>query len=210
MSGPNNDKNELYEELPEVGNRYQGKQKHEFDLRYGPAFDRIRIDNRLKHVGSSVAAVEIHKIQAALDYSSTREDIAADKVGMIGLSYGGFFTLFAAAADTRIKAAYSSCFINDRFVYDWPDFTWFNAGNAMPDAEVCGLVCPRPLHLEVGVRDELFLYEHARRPLEQVQALYESLNVKDRLSVAAFDGTHELDADDRAIEWFLSAVTGAG
>ncbi|MCD9025784.1 alpha/beta hydrolase family protein [Cohnella silvisoli] len=177
---------------------------------YGPKYDRINMDKQLKQIGSSIAALEIYKIQKCLDYLLSRDDINAAKVGMIGLSYGGFYTLFATAVDTRIKAAYSSCFINDRFVYDWPDFTWFNSGNTFLDAEVCGLICPRVLHIEVGKNDDLFDYKHAIKEMDKVAALYDQLNVGDRLSREIFHGSHELDVNDKAIDWFCLAVRSIG
>ncbi|MGO4697136.1 dienelactone hydrolase family protein [Paenibacillus sp. 2TAB26] len=173
---------------------------------YGPPYDRASIDRQLKQVGSSIAAVEIYKIQRSLDYLLSRNDIAADQVGMIGLSYGGFYTLFTAAADTRIKAAYSSCFFNDRFRYDWSDFTWFNAGNKFLDAEIAGLICPRFLHIEVGKKDELFHYAHALKELDKLAVPYGQLNIMHRLSREVVDGAHELDINDRAMEWFCQAV----
>ena len=80
---------------------------------------------------------------------AAREDIDGDRIGMIGLSYGGFYTLFAAALDVRIGAAVSSCFFNNRKMYDFVDWVWFNAANQFMDAEVGALVCPRPLYVEV-------------------------------------------------------------
>lgn len=166
---------------------------------YGPKYDRGQIDKQLKQLGSSITAIEIYKLQNSLNYLLSRDDIDAAKVGMIGLSYGGFYTLYMAAVDTRIKAAYSSCFINNRFIYDWPDFTWFNSGNTFLDAEVCGLICPRYLHIEVGKNDELFNYEHAIKEMEKVAKRYEQLNIKDRLSSEVYEGGHELNTNDQGI-----------
>ncbi|GGD52470.1 dienelactone hydrolase family protein [Paenibacillus nasutitermitis] len=169
---------------------------------YGPEFNRVQYDNQLKQVGSSIAAVEIHKIQRALDYLTARPDIDGSRVGMIGLSYGGFYTMFTSAVDTRIKAVYSSCFINNRFVVDWPDFTWFNAGSRFLDAEVCSLIAPRFLYLEVGRHDDLFLHKDAQPEIDKVAALYKLLNLEDRFASKAFDGGHELDPDNEGIERF--------
>jgi len=175
---------------------------------YGPAQQRNHYDHQLKHLGSSIAAVEIYKIQRALDYLISRDDIDGSKVGMIGLSYGGFYTLFTAALEPRINAAYSSCFINDRFKFDWPDFTWFNAANRFFDAEIAALIAPRFLFLEVGVRDELFLYEYAQPEIDKVAAYYRNLKLEHRFSASAFDGVHELNPDNAGIERFCQVVKG--
>jgi hypothetical protein len=175
---------------------------------YGPEHQRNVYDNQLKHLGSSITAVEIFKIQRALDYLISRPDIDSSKIGMIGLSYGGFYTLYTAALDTRIKAAYSSCFINNRFVIDWPDFTWFNAGNRFLDAEIGALIAPRHLYLEVGIRDELFQYAHARPEIDKIAALYQKLNIAHRFYAKAFDGEHELDLANDGIESFCNVLKG--
>lgn len=51
-------------------------------------------------------------------------EIDADRVAMIGLSYGGYFTLHTMAADNRIKAGYCAGVFNDRDVYDWADWSY--------------------------------------------------------------------------------------
>ncbi|RAV19624.1 alpha/beta hydrolase family protein [Paenibacillus contaminans] len=168
----------------------------------GPEYHRHRYDNQLKQLGSSIAAVEIYKIQKALDYLISRPDVDSTRIGMIGLSYGGFYTMFTAALDTRIRAAYSSCFINDRFVADWQDFTWFDSGNTMLDAEICAFVAPRFLYLEAGTRDETFLHVHARREMDKVAEVYGRLNLPHRFCGKSFDGGHELDPQDEGIERF--------
>ena len=75
---------------------------------------------------------------------------------MMGLSYGGCYTLYTAAIDTRIDAAVSSCFFNERNRYLWSDWSYFGFMNEFNDAEVCALICPRALMIEVGDSDTLF------------------------------------------------------
>jgi len=72
---------------------------------YEVDFNRRRIDARLKRVGSSVTAVEIFALQKILDYFEQKEYVS--EFGMIGLSYGGFYTLFTAAVEKRIKSCIS-------------------------------------------------------------------------------------------------------
>lgn len=175
---------------------------------FGPSHQRNVFDHQLKLMGSSIVAVEIYKIQRALDYLAARPDLDDSRVGMIGLSYGGFYTLFTAALEPRIKAAYSSCFINDRFRIDWPDFTWRDAANRFLDAEIAALIAPRFLFLEVGIRDELFLYEHAQPEIDKVAAYYRQLKLEHRFWQNAFDGVHELDPNNAGIEQFCKVVRG--
>lgn len=70
---------------------------------------------------------------------------------MMGLSYGpGRHTLYTAALDTRIDAAVSSCFFNERKRYLWSDWSYFGFMNEFNDAEVAALICPRAFMIEVG------------------------------------------------------------
>lgn len=120
---------------------------------FGPDNCRNDIDNGLKQLGSSITALEIYCIQKCLDYFET-EEYCNQCFGMAGLSYGGFYTLFSAAADTRIKAALASSQFNDRATYNWYDWVWFNSANQFFDAQVGALVCPRALRIEVGDKDD--------------------------------------------------------
>ncbi len=62
-------------------------------------------DGQLKQLGSSSAALEIFKILRAVDYISANRSVDTSRIGIEGLSYGGFYTMFTAAVDQRFKAA---------------------------------------------------------------------------------------------------------
>lgn len=167
----------------------------------GPKHDRAWYDRRLKHMGSSIAALEVNRISRCLDYFACRKDIDPSRIGMIGLSYGGFYTLLAAAADTRIRAALTSCFFSNRRFYDWPDVQWQNAMNLFQDAETAMLVCPRALYIEVGAKDELFDIKHPPAEAAKVRAVYDRLGIPDRFAYREHPGGHELDQADDGIEF---------
>ena len=145
--------------------------------------------------------MELTCLQRALDALTARPDIDGARVGMIGLSYGGFHTLFAAAADPRIRVAVSSCFFNDRRKYGRTDWGWFNAANTFFDAEVAGLVCPRALYIEMGENDPLITVEGARREAPKVRAIYERLGIPERFCYHEHPGVHELDMVDGGIDF---------
>ncbi len=68
----------------------------------------------MKQLGGSIAAFELACLARGSYYLVTRSEVDPERVGMLGLSYGGFFALYAAAADPRIGVTLSSCFFNDR------------------------------------------------------------------------------------------------
>lgn len=173
---------------------------------FGPEYNRQTIDQQLKQLGGSITALEIFKIRRSIDYFLTREDIIHNQIGMIGLSYGGFYTLFTTAVDLRIQAALSSCFFNNRHIYGWHDWTWFNSANTFFDAEVCALICPRPLYIEVAKNDELFDVKYAAPEYKKVMRIYEQLGVSQSLKYKEFNGVHELDKDNEGISFICNKI----
>lgn len=175
--------------------------------RFGPDHEKNVIDRRLKQVGGSLAALDLYRILRSVDYFSTHRAIDSSRIGMAGLSYGGFFTLYSAALDTRFRAVLSSCFFNNRKKYDYPDWVWFDAANRMLDAEVGALICPRPLFIEVGKEDELFHIRHARPEVRKLKAYYESLGVLDRFCYEEHAGGHEFNKTDHGIDFLYKHLT---
>lgn len=168
---------------------------------FGPKYDKDNVDRDLKQIGGSLAALELYRISRSLTYFTRRKDIDPARIGMIGLSYGGFYTLFAAALDPRIRVALSSCFFNDRRTYGWPDWSWFNSANRLLDAEVGALVCPRPLYIEVGRKDDLFDVRRARPEARKLATFYHTLGLAERFRYKEHAGGHELDRADDGIDF---------
>ncbi len=159
-----------------------------WDDTYGVDYDRKAIDARLKRVGSSVAAVELHGIFSVLDYFEKQDYVS--NFGMVGLSYGGFYTLYTAALDTRIKSAVSCAFFNERKRYAYSDWTWFSSAKMLDDAEISCLIYPRKLCIELGTRDDLFSFHSGKKEFERLQNLCSDVGC-DWLSFVEFDGIHE-------------------
>ena len=164
---------------------------------YHVLYSRQAIDARLKRVGSSVAAVEIYAIRKILDYFETKEYVK--NFGMVGLSYGGFYTLFTTAIDTRIKAAVSCSFFNTRDSFFATDWTWQNSAEKFDDAEVACLVYPRDLCIEVGTKDELFHCKGAEKSFERLKRKCAAVGT-DWVKFIEFEGTHEFCKEDEPLK----------
>ncbi len=164
--------------------------------------ERAATDSALKQVGSSITATELYCLQTVLDYFEKQPYVDADQIGMAGLSYGGFYTLFLTALDTRIKRALSVCFFNDRYALNWLDWTWFDAGNTFLDAEVALLCAGRPLTVVVGDHDPVFTVDGAKA---EYKRLAEYLRGRDTswLTFTVFDGEHEFVKEDAVIRQAL-------
>jgi dienelactone hydrolase len=169
--------------------------------------DRRKLDEELRYVGTSILALELYKIARAVDEIVKRPEVDPERIGMMGLSYGGCYTLYATALDTRIKAAVSSCYFNERARYLWPDWSYFNFLNEFADAELCALICPRPFLIEVGEKDELFTIDGARSEAERARVYWDKLGVPERFVFEAFDGVHEFKGD-RAYDFVRPYLKG--
>jgi uncharacterized protein len=106
-------------------------------------------------------------IGAALDYLSTRQDVAEERYGILGLSMGGEEALHAAAGDERIGAVVSegagigtygdSIAAGSHAVERIVNWTQFAAVDLLSDASqpesinrTIGLIAPRPVLLIAG------------------------------------------------------------
>lgn len=166
---------------------------------------RQTFDNSFKQVGGSIAALEIYCLKRCLDYFDTCS-FTNGKYGMIGLSYGGFYTLYTAAAEPRILAALSCSHFNDREKYNWADKCFQNASNTFLDAQVGALVCPRFLRIEVGDNDELFDPQGAVRAYKQLKKYY--VEAPAQLEFNIFKGVHEFcpHGDDTGIDKIIDIL----
>ena len=172
--------------------------------KYGVSFDRGNIDARLKRVGSSIAAVELYGLMRILDYFESKENVL--NFGMVGLSYGGFYTLFLSAIDKRIRSAISCSFFNTRDQISWSDWTWFGAAEKFDDAEIACMVYPRKLCIEIGTNDTLFDVTHGVASYEKILELCRDVDT-DWLSLITFEGTHEFCKDDAPIQALIDEIS---
>lgn len=168
---------------------------------YEVEFDRASIDANLKRVGSSITAIEVYALIKILDYFERREYVK--NFGMVGMSYGGFYTLFTTALDTRIKSAVSSSFFNTRDVVGWSDWVWQDSAYKFDDSEVACLVYPRRIHLAIGDNDELFKFKHSEESFERIKEICEDVGT-DWVKFQIYEGTHEFIKDDEAINTLIN------
>ena len=168
-------------------------------------FTRGEIDKNLKRFGMSITAVEIKGIMNALSYLVGLDFIDGERIGMTGISYGGYFTLHTMAADTRIKAGFSNACFNDRNVYPWAGWTYPNSANTFHDAEVAALCAPRKLYVAVGKEDTVFDYQSAIPEAERVKKYFASAGCPENFVFSAWDGGHTVPDNDEGFDFMFSA-----
>lgn len=173
------------------------------DEAYGATFDRNLVDGRLRQLGGSITALELYMLKGSIDYFLENENMNAERVGAAGLSYGGMYTLFLSAIDTRIKSAYSSSWVNDCFTHSRPDWSYKDMQNRFTVTEIGALVAPRAMVVAMGTDDELFDYKITERVCEDIKAYYNEYGAADKLNTVIFPLGHVIDTEDTEIELML-------
>src|SRR6202000_2161818 len=72
-------------------------------------------DGRTGHYNSwhpPLMAWRVYDVVRSIDWIETRQELHAARVGCMGISNGGECTIYAAALDTRIRAAFASGSLN--------------------------------------------------------------------------------------------------
>ena len=120
-----------------------------------------------------------------------------DRVGMVGISYGGTVTLFTAALDQRVAAAVVSGYFSS-----WAEshkMPWNMCGSQvafgqlgrLEHEDLGSLIAPRPLLIESGTEDYLFPVATAAESVRRTRLVYESQGASDRLAHDIFEGEHQ-------------------
>ena len=168
---------------------------------------RNRMDSRLRLVGTSLTAVEIAKITRSLDVILMRPEIDSKRVAMVGLSYGGYYALVTPAVEPRIRCVVSSCYFGvqegryDRDELSVPsDFQFTDRFSLLKDPEIVALICPRPLEIQAGSKDDNDHREPGRLQAPQTAEYYEKLGKGSDFRFAVIEGGHEWFSDS-GWEW---------
>ena len=170
-------------------------------------YNRQQLDASLKRFGLSITGLEITFIRRAIRFFSNMEEVDGERIGMMGLSYGGYFTLHTMAAEPRIKAGYSNACFNNRDCY--PSFTdWYykDAGYRFQDAEVAALCAPRKLFLSVGKADPVFDYRHAIPEAERIKDYFKAFGKEENLVFSVWEGGHTVNDTDEGFDFLFEGI----
>ena len=174
--------------------------QHLFRAEGYPTDIRRQIDDRMRLIGTSITAVEIAKITFAIDELIKRPEVDSDRIGMVGLSYGGYYAQVTPAIDTRIKVSVSSCYFGvqegryEKNELSVPsDFRFMNRLTLFNDAELVALICPRAHQIQAGSKDNASHRETGKSIAPRSAAFFEKLNLKHRFEHVVFEGGHEFD-----------------
>jgi dienelactone hydrolase len=157
-------------------------------------------------LGTSLARIRLNDLQRAMDHLDTIPAIDAGRVGLMGISGGGQMTLWTSAADTRIKLAVVSGYLNSfrhSVMGMYHCICNFAPGLAreFDMTDLAAMVAPRPILIESGTKDPIFPIQATRAAIKRVRAIYSVYGAADRVESDIFTGDHQWSG--RKLEGFL-------
>ncbi len=179
-----------------------GEMKPEINL----PFDRNDINLKLNHLGLSITGLEVFCIRRSIDYLTSLDSIDENRIGMMGASYGGYYSLYTAAVDKRIKSIYAVAFFNDRTKICFRNWKYVNAANTFLDAEVAALCAPRRLQFDVGKNDPVFNYASAIEEGKRAEKYYTQFNARENFRFNLWEGGHRFDESGDGFAFFFNGI----
>lgn len=167
--------------------------------------------------GYTPGGIEMLNGIRGLDLLVARPEVDAGRLGVTGMSGGGAYTWWIAAADERVKVAGTVCGtatlgaqLYDRAVDRNCDCMWWINNLRWDLAEVAALVAPRPLLISSSRLDQYFPVDSARAVYQQVKRLYTMLGAEDKLAYVEPPGQHGYDpiARTHVFSWFVKHLQG--
>ncbi len=143
------------------------------------------------YLGYTLLAQNIWDGMRALDVLEARPEVDRERLGVIGLSYGGTMSLHLAINDPRLRVAVVSGYLS---TVRGDAITTRGGGNFclgqhVPDLlrygdipDMAGLIAPKPLLVEAGQKDTCFIIEDARVALAHLRTIYAAAGYPDRLA----------------------------
>ncbi|HOL22266.1 MAG TPA: alpha/beta hydrolase family protein [bacterium] len=155
--------------------------------------------------GYNLLTLDIWDGLRTIEYLASRSDTDMSRLGCVGCSFGGTMTMFLTAATEKIKASCISGYLSATA----KSFIWGTCGSQiLPEllqwgdrAEIAGLICPRPLLIQIGKYDSTFPSFYALQEFSRLKKIYDAAGVKDMLALDLFEGTHEINYPP-ILEWF--------
>ncbi len=151
---------------------------------------------RASLMGQTLLGLHLHDASCAIDVLCGLPFVDPNRLGVMGLSFGGTMATWIALSDERIKAA-DVIGYSDRFA----DFAMRDnnfCGSQMtpglfalcdvPDLQ--GLIAPRPLLIEIAVHDRCFGVDSAMSCYKALESIYAAAGAATHLEIDLFEGGH--------------------
>ena len=150
---------------------------------------------RLQILGKLLIAENLRDVLWAVELLTSRKEVDAQKLGCVGLSYGGRMTMLAAALEPRIKVAVVSGALN--CFQERVQVRYSCGAQVIPGLlkygdvpEIAALIAPRPCLYEVATEDKLLPARWVEEARVRIGRAYKALGAEERLHVERFQGGH--------------------
>ena len=184
-----------------------GERRLEEDLEEEPETSSChKLSTYLLMMGQTMSGLRVFDTIRTIDYLETREDVDQERIGCMGISGGGLVCAFTSALEDRIKVAVISGYTNTfkdsvMSIHHCVDNYMPNLVKHLEMPAIISLIAPRPLLVESGKQDPIFPVEGTRKAYNQIQKVYENLNVANKLDKDIFEGEHQISGN-KAYNWF--------
>ncbi len=162
--------------------------------------------------GYSPAAVECWNGIRAIDYLLTRPDVDGERIAVTGISGGGAYTMWIAAADERVKVAVPvsgmadlQAYVADQKTDVHCDCMFLHNACRWPWTRIAALIAPRPMLFVNSDQDRLFPLDANERVANRLERFYGRLGAGDLFDTVVSTGDHAYRQDIRqAVYRFLN------
>ena len=146
-----------------------------------------------------------------VDYLVTRPEVDPGRLGCVGISMGGYRSLFLAGLDERIRAACVVGFMSTvrpmirAHVDTHSNVHFVPALHAHLDwTDVVGMHAPQPLLVQQCSQDRLFPADGMRESLVEIRKIYQKAGAADQFMGRFYDAPHRFTRamQEDAFAWF--------
>ncbi len=169
----------------------------------------VKLTNQIVHqadaVGMMRLAMVVAKTQRIIDFLETLPFVDPQRIGFQGVSYGGYYGLWAVPLVDRVTAAVPVANFNDwrskittdtrgtsYLMHPDEDFYNWDILHRFTHPELIAMTAPRAVCIEFGHRDGVTSPEWTFYAWKQVVAWRDHMGLQDRIILDHFDGGHEI------------------
>ncbi len=167
---------------------------------------RNRIERLARLGDTTLAGIELARLQALLDVVLQDPRIDRERVGMWGISLGGMAAMFWMPLESRIRCGIVTAWFNHRrnkmvipdaryscFLETKEEHAFYRGWlTEFTDADVVSLIAPRPLLIQTGKKDGIAWWPQVLEEYEAAREHYRRLGIEDRIEMDLHDGGHEI------------------
>jgi dienelactone hydrolase len=147
-------------------------------------------------LGRTLLGANVFDGMRAIDFLLTRDTVDRERIGCMGLSFGGTMTTYLALLDDRIRAADIICYATttEHYAISRPNFCgsqlvpYLYRYADVPD--IMAAIAPKPLLIESRTTDTCFWIHASLQAHQTVKRAYEAVGKPENLWIEVSAGEH--------------------